>query len=89
MTTEPDAAGHGAVASLVKGYLLEQVVRGQITDLWEEYELVLASMVELRATRDDPDTQAIRDFNRAVAADERFECVMLAVSDGLTLLRVC
>jgi caffeoyl-CoA O-methyltransferase len=41
------------------------------------------------ATRDDPDTQAIRDFNRAVAADERFECVMLAVSDGLTLLRVC
>ena len=36
----------------------------------------------------DPNTLAIRDFNRAVAADSRLECVMLAISDGLTLLRV-
>jgi caffeoyl-CoA O-methyltransferase len=36
---------------------------------------------------DDEQTQAIRAFNDAVAADERVDCVMLAVSDGLTLLR--
>ncbi len=35
----------------------------------------------------DDDTEAIRAFNDRVAADERVDCVMLAVSDGLTLLR--
>jgi caffeoyl-CoA O-methyltransferase len=35
----------------------------------------------------DDDTEAIRAFNDRVAADDRVDCVMLAVSDGLTLLR--
>jgi caffeoyl-CoA O-methyltransferase len=36
---------------------------------------------------DDEQTRAIRAFNDAVAADERVDCVMLAISDGLTILR--
>ena len=36
---------------------------------------------------DDENTRAIRAFNDLVAADRRVECVMLAVSDGLTILR--
>jgi caffeoyl-CoA O-methyltransferase len=36
---------------------------------------------------DDEQTRAIRGFNDLVAADERVDCVMLPVSDGLTLLR--
>jgi caffeoyl-CoA O-methyltransferase len=36
---------------------------------------------------DDPQTAAIRAFNDRVAADPRVDCVMLPVSDGLTLLR--
>ncbi len=36
---------------------------------------------------DDDQTRAIRDFNDRVASDERVDTVMLAVSDGLTLLR--
>jgi caffeoyl-CoA O-methyltransferase len=35
----------------------------------------------------DPQTQAIRSFNDAVARDARVECVMLPISDGLSLLR--
>ncbi len=35
----------------------------------------------------DDQTRAIRDFNDRVTADERVDTVMLAVSDGLTLLR--
>ncbi len=38
--------------------------------------------------RQDESTQAIRAFNDHVASDDRVESVMLAVSDGLTLLRV-
>ena len=38
------------------------------------------------ATTDD-NTKAIRAFNDMVAADDRVDCVMLAISDGLTLLR--
>jgi len=34
------------------------------------------------------DTLAIRAFNDQVAADERLECVMLPISDGLSLMRV-
>jgi len=37
---------------------------------------------------DDENTRAIRIFNDRLAKDERFDRVMLAVSDGLTLLRV-
>jgi len=37
--------------------------------------------------RTDPATEAIRAFNARVAADDRVDCVLLAVSDGLTLLR--
>jgi caffeoyl-CoA O-methyltransferase len=36
---------------------------------------------------DRDDTRAIRAFNEHVAQDERVDCVMLAISDGLTLLR--
>lgn len=36
----------------------------------------------------DDNTLAIRAFNDKVAADSRVECVMLAISDGLTFLRV-
>lgn len=38
--------------------------------------------------RDDEQTKAIRAFNDHIAADDRVESVMLAVSDGLTLARV-
>lgn len=34
------------------------------------------------------DTRAIRAFNDKVASDARVDCVMTAISDGLTLLRV-
>jgi caffeoyl-CoA O-methyltransferase len=37
---------------------------------------------------DDANTLAIREFNDAVARDDRLDCVMLAISDGLTFLRV-
>lgn len=40
------------------------------------------------SSRSDEDTNAIRAFNDQVASDERVECVMLAISDGLTMLRV-
>lgn len=40
------------------------------------------------SSRNDEDTNAIRAFNDQVASDERVECVMLPISDGLTLLRV-
>jgi caffeoyl-CoA O-methyltransferase len=43
------------------------------------------AVVDQRAT--DPATEAIRAFNARVAADDRVDCVLLAVSDGLTLLR--
>jgi len=36
---------------------------------------------------DDPQTLAIRAFNDQVAGDPRVDCVMLPISDGLTLLR--
>jgi len=38
-------------------------------------------------TVDDEQTAAIRRFNDHVAGDDRVECVMLPISDGLTLLR--
>jgi caffeoyl-CoA O-methyltransferase len=40
------------------------------------------------ASKQDDSTRAIRAFNDRVAADSRVDCVMLAVSDGLTILRV-
>lgn len=36
---------------------------------------------------EDPDTQAIRDFNDMVIADDRVTSVMLPVADGLTMIR--
>jgi caffeoyl-CoA O-methyltransferase len=36
----------------------------------------------------DENTLAIRAFNQKVAGDSRLDCVMLAISDGLTFLRV-
>ena len=38
-------------------------------------------------TADDEQTEAIRAFNDRVAADDRVDCVMLPISDGLSLLR--
>ncbi len=35
----------------------------------------------------DEQTEAIRAFNDTVAADDRVDCVMLPIADGLTLLR--
>jgi caffeoyl-CoA O-methyltransferase len=36
----------------------------------------------------DEDTQAIRDLNTALAADERVDIAMVPIADGVTLLRV-
>ena len=47
--------------------------------------LWMGSVVDPSA--DDENTQAIRAFNDLVAADPRVDTAMLAVSDGLTLLR--
>lgn len=47
--------------------------------------LWMGNVVKADAT--DPHTLAIRAFNDLVAADTRVDCVMLAVSDGLTILR--
>ena len=47
--------------------------------------LWMGSVVDPNA--DDENTRAIRAFNDLVAADERVDTAMLAVSDGLTLLR--
>jgi caffeoyl-CoA O-methyltransferase len=35
----------------------------------------------------DTETQAIRDFNDQIAADDRVESVMVPIADGLTLIR--
>ncbi len=47
--------------------------------------LWMGAVVDPKAN--DDDTKAIRAFNDFVAADARVDCVMLPVSDGLTLLR--
>lgn len=41
----------------------------------------------IRLEVDDDNTRAIRAFNDFVAADDRVDCVMLPIADGLTLLR--
>jgi len=38
-------------------------------------------------TDQSPDTRAIVDFNRRVAGDDRVECVLLTVRDGVLLVR--
>ena len=48
---------------------------------------VLWSGRVIDASADDKDTRAIRAFNDLVAADPRVECVMLPISDGLTMIR--
>jgi caffeoyl-CoA O-methyltransferase len=47
--------------------------------------LWMGNVVNAEAT--DPNTLAIRKFNDAVASDARVDCSMIAVGDGLTLLR--
>jgi predicted O-methyltransferase YrrM len=49
---------------------------------------VLWSGSVIDASNQTAETRAIRDFNDRVAADERFDRVMLGVGDGLTLLRM-
>lgn len=46
---------------------------------------VLWSGQVVDSTNDDPDTIAIRDFNRFIAADDRVFISMIPVRDGLTL----
>ena len=41
----------------------------------------------IEATNTEESTQAIRELNDFVANDTRVECVMLSVSDGLTIVR--
>ena len=41
----------------------------------------------IAVTNQDDDTRAIREFNDFAAADDRVQSVMVAISDGLTLLR--
>ena len=41
----------------------------------------------IEATNTEESTQAIRELNDFVANDKRVECVMLSVSDGLTIVR--
>ena len=36
----------------------------------------------------DESTRALREFNDRVVADERVECVMLPLRDGVTLVRL-
>lgn len=48
---------------------------------------VLWSGAVIDPAANDRDTLAIRRFNDLVAADERVDCVMLPIADGLTLLR--
>ncbi len=48
---------------------------------------VLWSGNVIEAAPRDADSLAIRRFNDLVAADERVDCVMLPIADGLTLLR--
>jgi caffeoyl-CoA O-methyltransferase len=48
---------------------------------------VLWSGAVVDPERDDKNTVAIRAFNDLVAADDRVESTILAVSDGLTLIR--
>jgi caffeoyl-CoA O-methyltransferase len=48
---------------------------------------VLWSGKVIDAAIHDKDTVAIRSFNELVVADARVECVMLPISDGLTMIR--
>jgi caffeoyl-CoA O-methyltransferase len=48
---------------------------------------VLWSGRVLDAGDDSPDTAALRAFNALVAADERVECVIVPIRDGVTLIR--
>ena len=42
----------------------------------------------INAENNEDNTLAIRAFNKKIAKDPRVDCVMLAISDGLTFLRV-
>ena len=48
---------------------------------------VLWSGAVIDLSKQDENTRAIRAFNDLVAADERVDCVMTPISDGLTMLR--
>jgi caffeoyl-CoA O-methyltransferase len=42
----------------------------------------------VRGDDDSPDTRAIAEFNDFVASDDRVECVMVTIRDGVTLIRL-
>jgi caffeoyl-CoA O-methyltransferase len=48
---------------------------------------VLWSGQVMDSSDESEDTLALREFNRVVSRDDRVECVMLTVRDGLTLIR--
>jgi caffeoyl-CoA O-methyltransferase len=48
---------------------------------------VLWSGQVLDSSDTSADTQAIRELNDAIATDERVDCVMLTIRDGVTVIR--
>ena len=53
-----------------------------------EAEAGLPEGLIVRINSTDPDSQALASLNVALAADPRWETVLLPLSDGLTVLRV-
>ena len=51
------------------------------------FDNVLRGGDVIRADADDPDTTAIRELNKQLAADERISLAMVPIADGLTLAR--
>ena len=67
-------------------YFEELVVRVRVNGLILVDNTLWGGSVADPSVTDD-NTEAIRAFNDKVAADDRVDCVLLPISDGLTLLR--
>jgi caffeoyl-CoA O-methyltransferase len=78
---DADKPGYGAYYEELLARLRPNGVILVDNTLW------MGAVVDDDAT--DDATAAIRAFNDMVAADDRVDCVLLPVSDGLTLLRKC
>ncbi|MCC6381365.1 MAG: class I SAM-dependent methyltransferase [Dehalococcoidia bacterium] len=75
-------ADKGNYASYYEAALAKLSPRGTIA-----VDNVLWSGQVLEEASGDADARAIRAFNAMVVADERVECVLLPVRDGVTLIR--